>query len=236
MCLMFKSKESLLKWIAKETGSEPVAVGTASYTEYYRSNNRFFGVRFNRRLRNYAVYEKKIKDGNYLTFYNGKHRTAVKINQTQKEITINEKWVKAYSVFFNVIVNNLVSFGIDKEDAKDYVQEGFIKISSCSAKNEEHFKNIWLRRCLYDHWEKYKQLNVANKIKVFPKHVVFPGTFEIRFAELLKTKSYIEIVNFLQRGYTITDISELTGQTFASVSCKRNRAIKELRKILENEI
>ena len=44
------------------------------------------------------------------------------------------------------------------------------------------------------------------------------------------------IINLIELGYSITDISELTNKTFASISSIRNRAVNQLKIILKSEL
>lgn len=56
--LVFRTKQEALAWIKKETGYTPVSVETYSLSEYYRSNARFFSIRYNRKKHNFSCRDK----------------------------------------------------------------------------------------------------------------------------------------------------------------------------------
>lgn len=236
--LMFRTKKEALEWIKKETGCVPVSVETYSYTEYYRSDARFFAIRYNRKKRNFHVREKLLKNGGrYLDFYNGKTRTTVKVTQLKENnLTIDTRWIYVYAEYFDVIVARLISLGVNSNEAKDYAQEAFLKINTYNAKNAAHYKNIWMRRSFYDYLEKSSQLNSLNKTYAIPELRYDQKDFEFQFSKMLKNKNQAEIINLIEHGYSITDISELTNKTFASISSIRNQAVKQLRNLLKLEL
>lgn len=236
--LVFRTKQEALAWIKKETGYTPVSVETYSLSEYYRSNARFFLIRYNRKKHNFSCREKLLKNGGrYLSFYNGKTRTAVKVTQSsENNFTIDNRWLFVYAEYFDVIVAKLVSLGVNSNEAKDYAQEAFLKTNAYNAKNAAHYKNIWMRRSLYDFLDKSSRLNSLNKIYAIPELRHDQKEFEFRFAKMIKNKNQAEIINLIEHGYSITDISELTNKTFAMISSIRNRAVNQLRITLKSEL
>ena len=60
--------------------------------------------------------------------------------------------------------------------------------------------------------------------------------FEFRFSKMIKNGNQAEIINLIEHGYSITDISELTNKTFASISSIRNRAVNQLKITLKSEL
>lgn len=233
---VFPSKMNALKWIQDQEGHDPVFIQTETYTEYYCCGNALYSIRHNRRIDTYSVLKKTLKDGKYLSHYNGRTRTTTRLSATAKKIEIGEKWLKVYEEYFAVIVKRLMSLGINEDDAKDYAQEAYIKLSVLNAKNDSHFKNIWMKRCLYDYYEKVKQIKIDRKVNEIPEIICFQGSCEIQMSELLQIDSQAKIIGLIQHGYSITDISELTNKTFASISSLRNRAVKQLRTILKSEL
>ena len=236
--LVFRTKQEALAWIKKETGYTPVSVETYSLSEYYRSNTRFFSIRYNRKKHNFSCREKLLKNGGrYLSFYNGKTRTAVKVTQSnENNLTIDNRWLFVYVEYFNAIVAKLVSLGANPNEAKDYAQEAFLKTSAYNAKNAAHYKNIWMRRSLYDFLDKSSRLNSLNKIYAIPELHYDQKEFEFRFAKMIKNRNQAEIINLIEHGYSITDISELANKTFAMISSIRNRAVNKLRITLKSEL
>ena len=236
--LVFRTKQEALAWIKKETGYTPVSVETYSQSEYYRSNARFFSSRYNRKKHNFSCREKLLKNGGqYLSFYNGKTRTAVKVTQSnENNLTIDNRWLFVYSEYFDAIVAKLVSLGVNSNEAKDYAQEAFLKTNAYNAKNAAHYKNIWMRRSLYDFLDKSSRLNSLNKIYAIPELRYDQKEFEFRFAKMIKHRNQAEIINLIEHGYSITDISELTNKTFAMISSTRNRAVNQLRITLKSEL
>ena len=236
--LAFRTKQEALTWIKKETGYTPVNVETYSLTEYYRSNARFFSIRYNRKKRNFSCREKLLKNGGrYLSFYNGKTRTAVKVTQSnENNLTIDNRWLFVYAEYFDAIVAKLVSLGVNSNEAKDYAQEAFLKTNSYNAKNAAHYKNIWMRRSFYDFLDKSSRLNSLNKIYAIPELRYDQKEFEFRFAKMIKNGNQAEIINLIEHGYSITDISESTNKTYASISSIRNRAVNQLKSQLKSEL
>ena len=236
--LVFRTKREALAWIKKETGCTPASVETYSRTEYYRSNARFFSIHYNRKKHNYHVREKLLKNGGrYLGFYSGKTRTAVKVTQPNENIlTIDNRWLFVYEEYFDVIVAKLVSLGVNSNEAKDYAQEAFLKTNAYNAKNAAHYKNIWMRRSFYDFLDKSSRLNSLNKIYVIPDLRYDQKEFEFRLSKMIKNGNQAEIINLIEHGYSITDISELTNKTFASISSIRNRAVNQLKITLKLEL
>ena len=236
--LVFRTKQEALAWIKKETGYTPVSVETYSLSEYYRSNARFFSIRYNRKKRNFSCREKLLKNGGrYLSFYNGKTRTAVKVTQpNENNFTIDNRWLFVYTEYFDAIVAKLVSLGVNSNEAKDYAQEAFLKTNAYNAKNAAHYKNIWMRRSVYDFLDKSSRLNSLNKIYTIPELRYDQKEFEFRFAKMIKNRNQAEIINLIEHGYSITDISELTNKTFAMISSIRNRAVNKLRITLKSEL
>lgn len=236
--LVFRTKQEALAWIKKETGYTPVSVETYSLSEYYRSNARFFLIHYNRKKHNFSCREKLLKNGcRYLSFYNGKTRTAVKVNQSNKNnLTIDNRWLFVYAEYFDAIVAKLVSLGVNSNEAKDYAQEAFLKTNAYNAKNAAHYKNIWMRRSVYDFLDKSSRLNSLNKIYAMPELRYDQKEFEFRFAKMIKNRNQAEIINLIEHGYSITDISELTNKTFAMISSIRNRAVNKLRITLKSEL
>ena len=236
--LVFRTKQEALAWIKKETGYTPVSVETYSLSEYYRSNTRFFSIRYNRKKHNYHVREKLLKNGGrYLGFYSGKTRTAVKVAQAnENNLTIDNRWLFVYAEYFDVIVAKLVSLGVNSNEAKDYAQEAFLKTNAYNAKNAAHYKNIWMRRSFYDFLDKSSRLNSLNKIHAIPELHYDQKEFEFRFSKMIKNGNQAEIINLIEHGYSITDISELTNKTFASISSIRNRAVNQLKITLKSEL
>ena len=236
--LIFRTKEEALEWIKKETGCTPVSVETHSCTEYYRSNALFFAIRYNRKKGNYHVRGKLLKNGGrYLEFYVGETRTSVKITQLKENnLIIDNRWLSVYTEYFDVIVARLISLGVNSNDANDYAQEAFLKTNTYDAKNAAHYKNIWIRRSFYDYLEKSSQLNSLNKTYAIPELCYDQKDFEFQFSKMIKNENQAEIINLIEHGYSITDISELTNKTFASISSIRNRAVNQLRKSLMFEL
>lgn len=236
MISQFIAKEDALAWMKSQENDIPLPISTDTYTEYYRCGMGYYSIRFNKRIKTYSVLKKKLKDGKYLGHYNGKTRTTTKLIHTSSTIDISDKWLKVYKEYFPVIVTRLISMGVYAEEAKDYAQEGFLKIASIDAKNDRHFKNIWMKRCQYDYWKKVKQIAVSCRSNDMPELVCNPEEYEVRMAEMLKSKSQVDIINLIEHGYSITDIKELTNKTFASISSCRNRAVKELRRLLKFQV
>lgn len=236
--LVFRTKQEALAWIKKETGYTPVSVETYSSSEYYRSNARFFLIRYNRKKHNFSCREKLLKNGGrYLSFYNGKTRTAVKVTQSnENDLTIDNRWLFVYAEYFDAIVAKLVSLGVNSNEAKDYAQEAFLKTNAYNARNAAHYKNIWMRRSLYDFLDKSSRLNSLNKIYAIPELRYDQKEFEFQFAKMIKNKNQAGIINLIEHGYSITDISELTNKTFAMISSIRNRAVNKLRTTLKSEL
>ena len=141
-----------------------------------------------------------------------------------------------YAEYFNAIVAKLVSLGVNSNEAKDYAQEAFLKTNSYNAKNAAHYKNIWMRRSFYDFLDKSSRLNSLNKIYAIPELRYDQKDFEFRFSKMIKNGNQAEIINLIEHGYSITDISELTNKTFASISSIRNRAVNQLKITLKSEL
>lgn len=198
----------------------------------------FFSIRYNRKKRNFSCREKLLKNGGrYLSFYNGKTRTAVKVTQSKENnLTINNRWLFVYAEYFDAIVAKLVSLGVNSNEAKDYAQEAFLKTNAYNAKNAAHYKNIWMRRSFYDFLDKSSRLNSVNKIYAIPELRYDQKEFEFRFSKMIKNENQAEIINLIEHGYSITDISELTNKTFASISSIRNRAVNQLKITLKSEL
>lgn len=236
MISQFITKEDALAWMKSQENDIPLPISTYTYAEYYRCGMKYYSIRFNKRLKTYSVLKKKLIDGKYLGYYNGKTRTSAKLIRTSSTIDISDKWLKAYKEYFPVIVMRLILMGVYAEEAKDYAQEGFLKVASIDAKNDRHFKNIWMKRCQYDYWEKVKQIAVSCRSNDIPELVCNQDEYEVRMAKLLKSRNQVNVINLIEHGYSITDIKELTNKTFASISSCRNRAVKELRSLLKLEV
>ena len=228
-------KEDALMWLSLTNQVQAEALPTFSATEFYKCGNNVYSIRYNKKEKTYEVKKRKLYQGRYLTFERSGICTAIKIIK-DKEISsaISLKWLHIYQKHFDIIVKELMVNGLLYEEAKDYAQEAFLKINNIEANSDNAFCCIWFKRSIYD-WLNDRSLKSA-KNRMDDVNIINarsePREFEINISTLLNNSRQAEIINMMLQGYSITDIAELTHQTWDAVFSVKQRAFKKLKQKL----
>lgn len=213
------------------------ALETLSATEFYKCGNNVYSIRYNKKQKTYEVKKRKLLQGRYLTFYKSSICTAITIKGGESgEISsaISLKYLHIYQKHFDILVKRLMANGLLYEEAKDYAQQAFLKINNIEANSDNAFCRIWFKRSIYD-WLHDRSLKSAKSRKDDINIInpwIEPREFEVNISTLLKNSRQAEIINMMLQGYSITDIAELTHQTFDAVISVKQRAFKKLKEKL----
>lgn len=232
----FSSESELSEWMSRK--GNPEELPAYGILRYYKIDDLFYSVRYYKKRKIYEVRIKKLKSNRYLTYNDGGSHSAITIASCRneklfKKANYRTKW---YVLFFNDVVRYLVSKGVDEQSAKDYAQDAFLKISAddyiSKIANQSHFVAIWRRRGWWDYLENCHKICFKNRSGDIPDYIpLLDKDVELRLGYLLSAQREREVVNNILSGFSITDIAEMTGQSFASVSSARNRAVAKLKKM-----
>ena len=229
-------KEEALKWISDMIGAKAEILPTYSATEFYSCGDKIYSLRYNKKQKTYEVKERKLMQGKYLTFYHGSTGTAISVNNKDCDFKVCVKWLHIYQGSFESLVKRLMKNGVFYEEAQDYAQDAFLKINDIDAKNSSAFYNIWFKRAFYD-WLHDCSLKATTQrnCKIDDIHGLKDydsKEYEVNFSEFLNNNRQANIVNMMLQGYSITDIAELTHQTWDAVFSVKQRAFKKLKQKL----
>ena len=227
-------KEDALMWLSLTNEVQAEALPTLSATEFYKCGNNVYSIRYNKKQKTYEVKKRKLLQGKYLTFYKNSIGTAIKIKGGEISSAISLKWLHIYQKHFDILDKRLMANGLLYEEAKDYAQEAFLKINNIEANSDNAFCRIWFKRSIYD-WLHDRSLKSAKSRRddiniINPR--IEPREFEVNISTLLKNPRQAEIINMMLQGHSITDIAELTHQTWDAVFSVKQRAFKELKQKL----
>ena len=229
------TRDDALKWISAKSGDVPERLPISSITEYFSCGGEIYALRYNKRQKTYEVLTKTLKQGRYLTFYDNSTRTAIKSGtggNDSKTTDITCKWITAYRIYFNRLVEKLMTYGVPQEFVKDYAQDAFLKICNIDASTNYHFYCIWFNRTFYD-WKNDCSLKATtHRCSYVDDGIQASINIEMDLSKLLKNERQAHIIKLMSQGFSITDISETTGQSFATIFCLKQRAFKELKKKL----
>ena len=231
------TKEDALKYMSLTSGVQAEIIPTFSAIEFYRCGKLIFSLRYNKKQKTYEVKKRKLSQSRYLRLYKNGTQTAIKLENISSDFNVSKRWIHIYEKEFDSIVSRLMKNGLSYEDAKDYTQDAYLKINNIEVKSDSAFCGIWFKRSVYDwlHDCTLKKSTHRND-EINPNDVrLEPLNYEINISRYLKNSRWVNIINMMSQGYSIIDISELTQQSWDAIFSVKQRAFKELKKILSKD-
>lgn len=225
---IFFSHSECLSYIQMQEGCSPVLLDLPTRTEYYRCGDSFYCIRYSPQTKAFKLKKKILKDGRYLTFSHGGVSSAMTVCESRTAKPISDRNLSSYRAF-NSIVDSLLYLNISREDAADVVQEAFCAMSDFNAESTRHFINIWRKRCVWNILDQRSRKMERLPVEYLNDIPLYDKPIEICLGNLLSSHRQRFVVNALLKGFSIMDISQLSGCTFASISCLRNRAVALLK-------
>lgn len=237
----FEQKRDCLVFMSRQEGDIPIRLEIITRNEYYKCGDNFYVIReFENRKKNvkkFKVTQKKLIQGNYLRFQDGNSISAFKVGKIKEIInspSFSNTQIYCYDQF-SQIVNYIrsLNFGISSDDAKDIAQEAFLSLSEISTKSSREFLSIWRRRCKFDILTSFRQKRVkcrhsdAEALRI----AFHDRQYEIPIGNHLSNRRQKDVINAILRGYTITDIAELTNQSINAVQSVKDRALGKLKRM-----